>query len=47
MERHFPHSAWLRLRRESYERLCAYKARNAHESWEAAIDSLLAGGERA
>jgi hypothetical protein len=46
MERHFPNSAWLRLGRDSYERLCTYKARNAHESWEAAIDSLLAGQER-
>jgi hypothetical protein len=45
MERHFPGSAWLRLRKDSYDRLCAYKARHAHESWEVAIDSLLAGRE--
>jgi hypothetical protein len=45
MERHFPDSAWLRLGRDSYDRLCAYKARHAHESWEAAIDSLLAEGD--
>jgi hypothetical protein len=45
MERHFPGSAWLRLGRESYDRLCAYKARHAHESWEAAIESLLAAEE--
>lgn len=44
MERHFPGSAWLRLSRDSYDRLCAYKARHAHASWEAAIDSLLADG---
>jgi hypothetical protein len=44
MERHFPHSAWLRLGRDSYDRLCAYKARHAHASWEAAIDSLLGDG---
>jgi hypothetical protein len=42
MERHFPDSAWLRLGRESYDRLCAYKARHAHQSWEDAIDTLLA-----
>ncbi len=42
MEHHFPGCAWLRLRRETYDRLCAYKARHAHESWEAAIESLLA-----
>jgi hypothetical protein len=45
MERHFPDSAWLLLRRDSYDRLCAYKARHAHESWEVAIDSLLGEGE--
>jgi hypothetical protein len=44
MERHFPGSAWLRLGRDSFDRLCAYKARHAHASWEAAIDSLLADG---
>ncbi len=41
MDAHFPGSAWLRLDRESYERLCAYKARHAFETWEATIDSLL------
>jgi hypothetical protein len=45
MERHFPQTAWLRLARDSYERLCAYKARHAHPSWEAAIDALLGEGE--
>jgi hypothetical protein len=45
MERHFPGSAWLRLDRERFNRLCAYKARHAHRSFDAAIDSLLAGGE--
>ena len=42
IDAHFPNSAWLRLDRERYERLCAYKARHAFESWEAAIDALLA-----
>jgi Family of unknown function (DUF6084) len=44
MARHFPHSAWLRLGSESFDRLCAYKARHAFESWEKTIDSLLASG---
>ena len=44
MDAHFPNSAWLRLDRGRYERLCAYKARHTFESWEAAIDSLLAAG---
>jgi len=41
MDRHFPGSAWLRLRTASFNRLCAYKARHAFESWERAIDALL------
>jgi hypothetical protein len=44
MERHFPGTAWLRLPKESFDRLCAYKARNAFASWEQALDELL--GER-
>jgi hypothetical protein len=45
MARHFPASAWLRLGSESFDRLCAYKARHAFESWEKTIDSLLASRE--
>ena len=41
MNRHFPGSAWLRLGSESFDRLCAYKARHAFESWEKTIESLL------
>jgi Family of unknown function (DUF6084) len=41
MDRHFPGSAWLRLRRESFDRLQAYKARKALPSFEEALDLLL------
>jgi hypothetical protein len=41
MDRHFPNSAWLRLGRESFDRLCAYRARHAFASWDEAIASLL------
>jgi hypothetical protein len=41
MDRHFPGGAWLRLRRDSFDRLQAYKARNALPSFEEALDSLL------
>ena len=44
MERYFPGTAWLRLPKASFDRLCAYKARNAFASWEQTIDELL--GER-
>jgi hypothetical protein len=41
MDRHFPDSAWLRLRRESFDRLHAYKTRGGHLSWEDAVEALL------
>ena len=41
MDHYFPNSAWLRLRKDSFDRLYAYKARNALTSWEDAVDSLL------
>ena len=45
MDQHFGDSAWLRLRRESFNRLYAYKARNVLASWEDAVDALLRGAE--
>jgi hypothetical protein len=45
MDRHFPASAWVRLGEDSFRRLCAYKARHAFTSWDAAVDQLLAGKE--
>jgi hypothetical protein len=44
MEAAFGDSAWLRLPRDTFDRLSAYRARGAYTSWEAAIDSLLGGG---
>jgi hypothetical protein len=41
MERHFPNSAWLRLGREQFDRLWAYRSRHTLPSWEAAVDALL------
>jgi Family of unknown function (DUF6084) len=46
MDHHFPGSTWLRLDREAYDRLAAFKSRNALPTWEAALDALLpAAGE--
>jgi hypothetical protein len=45
MERHFPGAAWLRLGRDPFEALCAYKARHAFTSWDDAIGALLAAEE--
>jgi hypothetical protein len=41
IDRYFPDSAWLRLRRESFDRLTAYKARHTLLTWEDAVDKLL------
>jgi hypothetical protein len=45
MDRHFAGTAWVRLGEESFARLCAYKARHAFTSWDAAVDALIAGRE--
>ena len=44
MEAAFGDCAWLRLSRDTFDRLSAYRARGAYTSWEAAIDSLLTEG---
>ena len=41
MERHFRGSTWLRVQRDSFERLRAYRARHALPTWEATLDALL------
>ena len=45
IERHFPQSAWLRLGRTHFDRLCTFKARRGLPSWDAAVDALLEGRE--
>jgi len=47
MDFHFPGAAWLRLERETFDRLAAYKARHTLISWEAALDALLERAEHA
>jgi hypothetical protein len=41
LERYFRGTAWVRVRKESFDRLAAYKARHALATWEDAIDALL------
>jgi hypothetical protein len=43
LERYFRGTAWVRLRKDSFDRLAAYKARHALASWEDAIAALLEG----
>jgi Family of unknown function (DUF6084) len=46
MDHAFPGSAWLRLRKDAFDRLCAFKSRNALATWEDAIEALLEGDGR-
>ncbi len=41
MDHYYPNSAWLRLRRDAFERLYEYKRRHGMATWEEAIESLL------
>ncbi len=41
MEHYFPNSAWLRVRKDVFDQLYAYKARGAFPTWEAALEALL------
>lgn len=45
MEHYFPNSAWIRLRKDVFERLYRYKARNGLPTWEAALERLLSASE--
>lgn len=39
----FPGSAWLRVQRDSFDRLWTFRAERALPSWEATLDALLEG----
>ena len=41
MDHYYPNSAWLRLRRDAFDRLHDYKRRQGLATWEEAINSLL------
>ncbi len=43
MDRYFPGSAWLRLDRETFDRLVAFRARQALTGWDAVLNALLTG----
>jgi hypothetical protein len=44
IDHHFPGSAWLRMSRDTYDRLAEFKARGTYMSWDDAIEALLADG---
>jgi hypothetical protein len=41
----FPHTAWIRLDRDAFDRLARWKAARALPTWEAVVDALLEGRE--
>ena len=46
MERYFPNSAWIRLRKDAFDRLYDYKVSRGFPTWEAAVESLLSASEQ-
>ena len=45
MDHYYPNSAWLRLRRDVFDRLYRYKMAHALPTWEQAVERLLDQGE--
>ncbi|HEX8861795.1 MAG TPA: DUF6084 family protein [Actinomycetes bacterium] len=45
MELHFPGTAWIRVRRETFEALHRFKSHRALPTWDDALEALLEGAE--
>jgi hypothetical protein len=45
MDMYYPNSAWLRLRRDVFDRLYRYKLRRGIPTWEQALESLMRNDE--
>jgi hypothetical protein len=46
MDTYYPNSAWLRLERDSFDRLYRYKVRHGIPTWEQLLDKLVTSNER-
>jgi hypothetical protein len=46
MERYFPNSAWIRLRKDAFDELYDYKIRMGLPTWEATVEALLRASEQ-
>jgi hypothetical protein len=44
LDRAFPGTAWIRVRRDVFDRLQAYKSTRALLTWDAALEELLGDG---
>jgi hypothetical protein len=47
MQRYFPNQAWVRLHKDTFDRLREYRMRHTLPSWEATVDHLLEAQEPA
>jgi hypothetical protein len=45
IDHYFPNTAWLRVRKDTFDRLYEYRARNALLTWERTLESLLKASE--
>jgi Family of unknown function (DUF6084) len=45
VERAFPGTAWLRVHRDVFDRLAAYRARRTLPTWDGVLEELLEGRE--
>jgi hypothetical protein len=45
MDHYFPNSAWLRIRKDTFDRLYEYRSRHALLTWERTLESLLEASE--
>jgi hypothetical protein len=46
MAHYFPNSAWVRLRKDAFDRLYDYKSRRGLPTWEATVEALLQASEQ-
>jgi hypothetical protein len=46
MERYFPNSTWIRLRKDAFDELYDYKIRMGLPTWEATVEALLRASEQ-
>ncbi len=46
MDMYYPNSAWLNIRRDTFDKLQDYKMQNSIPTWEQALESLLADREK-
>lgn len=45
VQQYFPNTAWLRVRRDVFDRLYAYKSKHGAPNWDAALEALLRADE--